>query len=196
MDELGRLAVEAREGNPEALAELLRRTQPEVWRFCAAVLGSQDADDATQETYLAAWRGLGSFRGESSVRTWLLAIAKRTSAWISRQRHRWPDLSVTTNELEHRDPSNLLEVEQLLAWLDPERRVAFVLTQLLGFTYAEAAEICDCPVGTIRSRVARARSDLVERWWQAERGDRFSGSPRRARNDWSKQGLRFGETQD
>jgi RNA polymerase sigma-70 factor, ECF subfamily len=53
-------------------------------------------------------------------------------------------------------------VADLLARLDPDRREAFVLTQLLGLPYAEAAEVAGCPVGTIRSRVARARADLVE----------------------------------
>jgi RNA polymerase sigma-70 factor (ECF subfamily) len=50
--------------------------------------------------------------------------------------------------------------DDLMAALDPDRRAAFVLTQMLGCSYAEAAAICDCPVGTIRSRVARAREDL------------------------------------
>ena len=52
--------------------------------------------------------------------------------------------------------------------IDPDRRVAFVLTQVVGLSYAEAAEVCDCPVGTIRSRVARARADLVARLGEAE----------------------------
>ncbi len=55
-----------------------------------------------------------------------------------------------------------LTVADLLARLDPDRREAFVLTQLLGLPYAEAAEVAGCPVGTIRSRVARARADLVD----------------------------------
>jgi RNA polymerase sigma-70 factor (ECF subfamily) len=53
-------------------------------------------------------------------------------------------------------------VADLLARLDPDRREAFVLTQLLGLSYAEAAEVAGCPVGTIRSRVARARADLID----------------------------------
>lgn len=53
-------------------------------------------------------------------------------------------------------------VADLLDRLDPDRREAFVLTQLLGLSYAEAAEVAGCPVGTIRSRVARARADLVD----------------------------------
>ena len=52
-------------------------------------------------------------------------------------------------------------LQDLVAGLDPQRRDAFVVTQLIGLSYAEAAEVCGCPVGTIRSRVARARDDLV-----------------------------------
>jgi DNA-directed RNA polymerase specialized sigma24 family protein len=58
------------------------------------------------------------------------------------------------------EPEAQTTVDLLLAALDPDRRAAFVLTQLLGCSYAEAAAVCDCPIGTIRSRVARAREDL------------------------------------
>jgi RNA polymerase sigma-70 factor (ECF subfamily) len=59
------------------------------------------------------------------------------------------------------DPADAVLLTQLLTGLDPQRRAAFVLTQLLGLSYAEAAEVCGCPVGTIRSRVARARANLA-----------------------------------
>ena len=54
-----------------------------------------------------------------------------------------------------------VDVHQLLDQLDADRRTAFVLTQVLGLTYAEAADVCGCPVGTVRSRVARARDELL-----------------------------------
>jgi len=59
------------------------------------------------------------------------------------------------------DPAEAVTLRALLGTLDSERREAFVLTQLVGLSYAEAADVCGCPVGTIRSRVARARNDLV-----------------------------------
>ncbi len=65
------------------------------------------------------------------------------------------------------DPAGAISVETLLTGLDPERRLAFVLTQVVGLSYQEAADICDCPVGTIRSRVARARADLLARLGEA-----------------------------
>ena len=60
-----------------------------------------------------------------------------------------------------RDVGEGVALRALLAELDPDRREAFVLTQVVGLSYAEAAEVCGCPVGTIRSRVARARDHLV-----------------------------------
>ena len=56
---------------------------------------------------------------------------------------------------------DIVEVRMLLDGLDPDRRDALILTQVLGMSYAEAAEVCGCPLGTIRSRVARAREDLI-----------------------------------
>lgn len=69
------------------------------------------------------------------------------------------------------DPSEELALQALLKSLDPDRREAFVLTQLLGLTYEEAAQVCGCPVGTIRSRVARARTKLITSLRTAESQD-------------------------
>ncbi len=162
MDELTDLLLAARSGDGEALERFVRRTQPEIWRFCLHVVGRADADDATQETYLAAWRSLRSYRAEASARTWLFVIARRTAERISRRRRRLADLDRHVPLPPPPSPPELAaEPSQLLERLDPERRVAIVLTQLIGLSYAEAAEICECPVGTIRSRVARAREQLL-----------------------------------
>ena len=66
------------------------------------------------------------------------------------------------------DGAGRVELDTVLAELDDDRRAAFVLTQVLGLHYDEAAEVLDCPIGTIRSRVARARSDLVAMMKQDE----------------------------
>jgi RNA polymerase sigma-70 factor (ECF subfamily) len=170
MDELERIAVEAAGGDPLAAAALVRATQSDVWRLCAALGDHQSADDLTQETYLRAFGSLHRFEGRSSIRTWLLTIARRVCADAvrSRRRHRL-NLIRDDTELEslaatgHADGvAEGAAVTDLLARLDADRREAFVLTQLLGLPYAEAAEVAGCPVGTIRSRVARARADLVD----------------------------------
>ena len=170
MDDLGALAADAAGGDPLAAAALVRATQSDVWRLCAALGDAGTADDLTQETYLRAFGSLHRFEGRSSVRTWLLAIARRVCADAVRTRRRRRLTLV-------RDDADLAEVPapggadpvgesagvaDLLARMDPDRREAFVLTQLLGLSYAEAAEVAGCAVGTIRSRVARGRADLID----------------------------------
>lgn len=170
MDDLERLAAAAVDGDPLAAAALVRATQSDVWRLCAALGDRQSADDLTQETYLRAFGSLHRFEGRSSLRTWLLSIARRVCADAVRSRRRRRLVLVREDaDLEALGAGNDADrvgegaaVADLLARLSPDRREAFVLTQLLGLPYAEAAEVAGCPVGTIRSRVARARADLVE----------------------------------
>ncbi len=163
MDELTTLAVAAGGGDRIALRALVRATQPEVWRLCAHLAGRDAADDLTQDVYLRAMRSLPSFRAESSVRTWLLGIARRAAADAVRSEQRRRRLLRVVPGLRSAPAAGAaLELELLVARLDDEPRAAFVLTQLLGLTYAEAAAVCRCPIGTIRSRVARARTSLQD----------------------------------
>jgi RNA polymerase sigma-70 factor (ECF subfamily) len=168
VDELTRTALAARDGDQVALARFVRESQADVWRLAAHLVDRGAADDLTQEVYERALRGLPAFRGESSARTWLLAIARRTCIDTIRSRTRGRTREVRLRALATDravDPgTHDLELDELLATLDPDRRAAFVLTQLLGYGYADAAEVCGCPVGTIRSRVARARAVLMAVW--------------------------------
>lgn len=174
MDELAGIAADAAAGDPLAAAALVRATQSDVWRLCAALGDRQSADDLTQETFLRAFGSLHRFENRSSVRTWLLVIARRVCADALRSRRRRP-LSLVRDDVDLESlsagdaradasdrPAESAAVADLLARLDADRREAFVLTQLLGLPYAEAAVVAGCPVGTIRSRVARARADLIE----------------------------------
>jgi len=169
MDELQGIAEDAAAGDPLAAAALVRATQSDVWRLCSALGDSGSADDLTQETYLRAFASLHRFEHRSSVRTWLLAIARRVCADAVRSRRRRritlvrdpADLEVLSGGSMADTVAEGATVRDLLARLDADRREAFVLTQLLGLPYAEAAEVAGCPVGTIRSRVARARADLI-----------------------------------
>lgn len=174
MDDLTRLALAARDGDRAALARFVRESQAEVWRLVAHLVDRDAADDLTQEVYERALKALGNFRGDSSARTWLLSIARRTCVDAIRRRTRMRTreerLRVLAADRSLAAGAHSVELDDLLARLDEDRRSAFVLTQLLGFSYAEAAEVCGCPVGTIRSRVARARGDLIEAWGVTERG--------------------------
>jgi RNA polymerase sigma-70 factor (ECF subfamily) len=167
MDELTQLALAAGTGNRVAVTAFVRRTQPEVWRVCARLGDRGEADDLTQEVYLRALPALAGFRGESSARTWLLQITRYVCADHVRRRARRRSL---LDRLVQRDGSGgvtaertgELDLDDLIGRLDPDRREAFVLTQLAGLSYAEAAMVCEVPIGTIRSRVARARADLLD----------------------------------
>lgn len=158
------LLVAAQGGDATAVAAWIRASQTEVWRLCAHLVGREDADDLTQEVFLRALRALPAFRADSSARTWLLVIARRTCADAIRRRTRERRHAAAQAVAERmEDGSGYADVAALLDGLDADRRLAFVLTQMVGLSYAEAAEVCGCPIGSIRSRVARARAELCAR---------------------------------
>jgi RNA polymerase sigma-70 factor, ECF subfamily len=158
-------AVHARNliGDPAAF---VRATQADVWRFVASLVEPAAADDLTQETYLRALRALDAFEGRASARTWLLGIARRVCAdhlrAVRRSRRLAATLAGAPELPTGPDPAGWVGAADLLDRLPDDRRGAFVLTQLLGMSYAEAAVVEGVPVGTIRSRVARARIQLIE----------------------------------
>ena len=164
MDLLTRLALQARAGDTRALGRFVEAGYQEVWRFCASLTSGKEADDLCQEVFARAVKALPNFRGDSSARTWLLSIARRTCADEVRarsRRRRQEAIGAGSQEVIVADPSGSVAVADLIAQLDGDRKTAFVLTQVMGLSYAEAAQVCDCPTGTVRSRVARARADLL-----------------------------------
>jgi RNA polymerase sigma-70 factor, ECF subfamily len=165
-------AIAAGRGDRAALTEFVRATQRDVHRFVTHLSSARDADDLAQETYVRALRSLPAFAGRSPARTWLLAIARHTAADAVRTAMRrprtsgvddWEALAAATGSpgLIRTAGEEAVLLRSLVDALDTDRKEAFVLTQLLDLSYAEAADVCGCPVGTIRSRVARARADLV-----------------------------------
>jgi RNA polymerase sigma-70 factor (ECF subfamily) len=148
-------------GDRDALGRLVELTRDDVWRYCSFLGRGDEVGDLVQETYARALRALPRFEGRSSIRTWLLAIARRVCADAVRAARKRRALDAHRFERGAApDHAPHVETELLLARLEPERREAFVLTQLVGVSYADAAEVCGVPIGTIRSRVARARVDL------------------------------------
>ncbi len=168
MDTLTRLALAARAGDRAALDQLVEGAYEQVWRLCGRLVDEQCADDLAQDAFLRAVRAMPTFRAEASARTWLLAIARNTcmDELRTRTRRRRRDAALVAagaGRHDHTtDAGHRVGVTDMLARLAPGRREAFVLTQLLGLSYDEAAQVCDCPPGTIRSRVARARADLLD----------------------------------
>ncbi len=164
IDRWTELALAAQDGNAHALDQFVRESFPTVQRLCRHLGDPDTADDLVQDTYGRALRSLPRFRRDGSARSWLLAIARHACADASRARIRarertipWADRMTETATIDR----GWAEVDDLLRSLDRPRREAFVLTQILRLPYAEAARVADCPVGTIRSRVSRARADLV-----------------------------------
>lgn len=159
------LARAAGRGESHALSQLVEATSPVVWRTCAALVDRDSAEDLTQDTYLRAIGSLGSYRGDSDPIRWLLTIARRVCADEigRRQRARATQTRLRAERCpDSSDPHTLADLGDGLDRLSTERREAFVLTAMAGLSYAEAAQVCACPIGTIRSRVSRARSDLIE----------------------------------
>ncbi|NJP65817.1 sigma-70 family RNA polymerase sigma factor [Streptomyces spiramenti] len=169
----------ARSGATEDVARFVAAFEPDVRRYITFLRPDTDGvDDLTQETLLRAIASLPRFEGRSSARTWLLSIARRTVVDSVRQasaRPRFTDVPDWRQVAEHRQCAGALPgfeegvaLRELLELIPAERREAFVLTQLLGLPYDRAAAVCDCPVGTVRSRVARARAELLRLLTAAE----------------------------
>jgi RNA polymerase sigma-70 factor (ECF subfamily) len=175
-DQVTQWALVARGGEPAAVERFIRATYQDVWRFVAHVSADvQGADDLAQETYLRALTSLPRFAGRCSARHWLLSIARRVMVDRYRSAAARPQIAATDDwqaAAERAQPCGLpgfeegVALRELLDALHGDRREAFVLTQLLGFAYADAAVVVGCPVGTVRSRVARARADLAD-WLSA-----------------------------
>ncbi|MFI0464435.1 sigma-70 family RNA polymerase sigma factor [Saccharopolyspora sp. 5N102] len=175
---LTKLALAARSGDRGALEGFIRGTQRDVWRFIAHLAGVHLADDLAQETYLRTLKSIRRFSGRSSARTWLLSIARRVVVDQVRYERSRPRTDAGADWAAAADRGageragfeGIVELNMLLDELDGERREALLLTQVLGLSYQETAEVCGCPIGTVRSRVARAREQLLEKTAQQSEG--------------------------
>lgn len=172
VDHLTNLLIAARDGDRRSLERFVAETQADVWRLCRYLGDHRDADDLAQETYERAIGSIHRFRGDGAARGWLLTIARRTCVDHTRRatRRRRLDNAVLHNttagsligSVTAPDHSGRVDLDDIVESLDDDRRAAFVLTQVLGLHYDEAAAVLGCPIGTVRSRVSRARRDLVE----------------------------------
>lgn len=167
-ESITRLALAAQRGDEQAAAAFIRATTPQLRRVLTQLGDQGHVDDLTQETYLRAFDALPRYAARSPARLWLLAIGRRVAADHVRGAQRSPRTSeLATTEgwdrlRHHLSPGGTVELQQVIAGLEPDQREAFVLTRVVGLSYAEAAQVCGCAVGTIRSRVFRARAALVD----------------------------------
>jgi RNA polymerase sigma-70 factor (ECF subfamily) len=155
-------------GHADAFRELVERTEGRVRRLIGRLQGrTGDLDDQVQEVYLRAWRGLDRFRGESRLTTWLCRIAVNvTRNWHRDRRPTVPlsdDLRRTLAAPTPVGDDDLLALyEQALAGLSPELRAVFVLHEAERLSYQAIAQALECPIGTVMSRLHRARARILE----------------------------------
>ena len=171
------LLKRAQEGDSSAFHHLVDRYAQTLFGLAFSLLrDAADAEDVVQETFLGAWKGMRSFEGRSSVKTWLIRIAVRQAVKRTRyrQRRRAVSLEDQPEALERGFPvvgtapsakavDMRLDILDALEALSPEHRVAVVLRELEGMTYEEIAQALDIPQGTVESRLFRARQELRER---------------------------------
>jgi RNA polymerase sigma-70 factor (ECF subfamily) len=158
------LARRAGRGDAVAFETLVRRHTDAVWRLARSMLGDDfTAEEAVQDTFLKAHRALRDFRGDSAVRTWLLAICSRVCLDRLRLRRREtvPLSAVGDVAAEGADVADRLHLDRAVRGLAEEERAAFLLVDVLGYNGAEAAAIVGAPATTVRSRLARARERLA-----------------------------------
>lgn len=156
------------ESDKRSFKEELTGVVPHLRAFARGLCGRPDmADDLVQETLLKAWAAQERFEPGTSMRAWTFVIL-RNAYLTDMRRNRFRgeyDESVAERILTapagQEGPIHLSDMHRALLTLPPERREALLLVGAGGFSYEEAAEICGCAVGTIKSRVGRARAALT-----------------------------------
>lgn len=151
----------AREGDLGAFEDLVRAYQADVWRFAYHLTRDRTlADDVTQDAFLRAFRFLRGFRGDSKFTSWLFRIARNCANDTMRARtihyeKEQPMPAAAT------DPQTRLELHVALAAVGDEHREPFLLIEVFGLSYREAADVLGVRVGTIKSRMHRARAAMM-----------------------------------
>ena len=166
------LIERARQGQVDVFNQLVQRHQATVYNVCLRMLGdAQSAEDAAQEAFFAAYRAIRSFRG-GSFRGWLLRIASNQCYDQLRQRQRHPTEALADEPLVA-DPApgpaesaasfeTIALLEGAIRQLPPDQRLCVVLIDVQGLDYGEAAQAIGANLGTVKSRLSRARAALRE----------------------------------
>jgi RNA polymerase sigma-70 factor (ECF subfamily) len=172
------LVQRAQAGDPRAFDALILKYQHRILQLVTRFVNEADAPDVAQEAFLRAWRAISKFRGQSAFYTWLYRIAINTAKnWLV-SRSRRPaaqDFDIqdaedygVSEQLQERDtPEHLAlsdeirqQVQDSLKNLPEDLRTAITLRELDGLSYEEIAQAMDCPIGTVRSRIFRARAAI------------------------------------
>ena len=175
----GQIISQCLNGDPAIFGVLVDKYKESIYGIALSKLGNfHDAQDITQETFIKAYRALANFRGESAFYTWLYRIAINTAKnYLVSQSRRPPDTDIDAEDavqfegdsklretdlpeqLVHRDELERVIYEAIDA-LPDDLRTAITLRELEGLSYEEIAQAMDCPIGTVRSRIFRAREAI------------------------------------
>ncbi|MBF0188420.1 MAG: sigma-70 family RNA polymerase sigma factor [Magnetococcales bacterium] len=174
------LVKKAKQGDKKSFEVLVRKYQGRVASVIArTVSDAVKVQDLTQEAFLKAYRALPNFRGDAAFYTWLYRIAVNTAKNHVMSRDR--GIKISDVELEDADrlapqlrdtntPERMALRDEMLGTLKesidelaPSMKQAIILRDLQGKTYEEIAEIMECPIGTVRSRIFRGRQEIVNR---------------------------------
>ena len=182
-DEIAALAAQASAGDAQAFRRLVDRTHRTVYRLAFRLLGDPDgAEDVVQETYLRTWQGLPTLRDHQATLGWICRVARNVARDRQRARYRRPVQSLDTPQGEDRealrdrlphpdpDPEGRLgsaelgrAVQLALAGLKEKHRLVLTLREIDGMSYEEIAAALGCRLGTVESRLHRARAALAKR---------------------------------
>jgi RNA polymerase sigma factor (sigma-70 family) len=161
--ELQELVRAAQRGDPLAMAALVRAIAPYVGRICGSI-ALADGDDAMQETMIQVLRHLRSLREPAALQGWLRRIALREALKLARARARQIPVEHVPEPATEDGSGLRLEVVDTLRRLRPDQRAVLILRDLEGFTEAEAAAELGIEIGTVKSRLHRARRAFRDRW--------------------------------
>jgi RNA polymerase sigma-70 factor (ECF subfamily) len=177
------LVVKSKKGDIKAFEDLVCRYERKIYTIAYRMMGNyDDANDLAQEAFLRAFQAIGGFRQESSFFTWLSRIVTNVCRDELRKRYRKPveslDKEICLGDLEIKKqipslapgPDEIYEkmelqreLQEIIVTLSPEFRCALVLRDIQGFTYEEIAEELECSLGTVKSRIYRARNYVKEK---------------------------------
>ena len=161
-------------GDLAAFEELVTRHRDVVYRLAARTVGPTEAEDVSQDVFLLAFHRLPGFRGEAPFRAWLLRIAHNTAINQLARRRPQPTQSVEALVDQNAERSQRTPVQQVeeherlrrlegkVRMLSPPHRIVLVLRDIEGLTYQEISQVTETPLGSVKGRLHRARSELIE----------------------------------
>lgn len=172
------LVERAQQGDTRAFDLLVQKYQFKVVNLVSRYVRSEEAQDVAQEAFIKAYRGLKNFRGDAAFYTWLYRIAVNSAKnYLLSASRRQSDRQVDVEDAEyfddaavlrdHSTPDRVLQSKELeqrvfdaMRQLPDDLKMAITLRELEGMSYEEIAEAMECPIGTVRSRIFRAREAI------------------------------------